>query len=54
MATNNTFHAALQWAKAGRVELEPLVTRVIRLEDVAEVLECGAGPEDLKVQVEVG
>jgi len=54
MATNNTFHAALQWAKAGRVELEPLVTRVIRLEDVAEVLEHGAGPEDLKVQVEVG
>jgi len=54
MATNNTFHAALQWAKAGRVELEPLVTKVIRLEDVADVLENGASPDDLKVQVEVG
>jgi len=54
MATNDTFHQALQWAKAKRIRLEPLVTRVIGLDDLPRLFENGAGPDDLKVQIQIG
>jgi len=54
MATNDTFHQALQWAKAKRVRLESLVTSVIGLDDLPRLFENGARPEDLKVQVQIG
>jgi 2-desacetyl-2-hydroxyethyl bacteriochlorophyllide A dehydrogenase len=54
MATNDTFHPALQWAKAKRIRLEPLVTSVIGLDDLPRFFEQGARPDDLKVQVQIG
>jgi len=53
MATNNTFLPALHWAKEGRIQLEPLVTKVVRLEDVPDLLANGAGPDQMKVQVQL-
>jgi 2-desacetyl-2-hydroxyethyl bacteriochlorophyllide A dehydrogenase len=53
MATNDTFHAALQWARAGRIQLEPLITRTLPLEDVPGLLAAGAGPDDLKIQIQL-
>jgi 2-desacetyl-2-hydroxyethyl bacteriochlorophyllide A dehydrogenase len=54
MATNNTFQQALQWAKAKRIRLEPLVTSVIGLDDLPHLFEHGARPDDLKVQIQIG
>jgi Threonine dehydrogenase and related Zn-dependent dehydrogenases len=54
MATNDTFHQALQWAKAKRIRLEPIVTSVIGLNDLPSLLADGARPDDLKVQVQIG
>jgi 2-desacetyl-2-hydroxyethyl bacteriochlorophyllide A dehydrogenase len=53
MATNDTFHAALQWAKAQRIRLEPLITSVIALEDVPQLLASGASSDDLKIQIQL-
>lgn len=53
MATNNTFLPALQWVKAQRIRLEPLVTKVIALEETASLLADGAGPDHLKVQIQL-
>lgn len=54
MATNDTFLQALQWAKAKRVRLEPLVTSVIGLDDLPRLFQNGARPDDLKVQIQIG
>lgn len=51
MATNDTFLAALQWAKARRISIEPLITTVIALEEVPKLFADGAGPDDLKVHI---
>lgn len=53
MATNHTFAPALQWAKADRIQLEPLVTKIITLDEVASVLANGPGRDQLKVQVQI-
>lgn len=53
MATNNTFHQALHWAKEERIILEPLVTKVAQLADLPDLFANGAGTDELKVQIEL-
>lgn len=53
MATNLTFQAALHWAKSNRIQLEPLVTQVISLEDLPELFASGPRSNDLKIQVQL-
>ncbi|WP_027086280.1 alcohol dehydrogenase catalytic domain-containing protein [Cohnella panacarvi] len=53
MAINHTFYPALQWVKNDRVQLEHLITKVIPLHEVPELLAAGAGPNHLKVQIQI-
>lgn len=52
-ATNDTMHAALQWVKAGRIRLDPLITRVAALKEVPQLLAGGPSPDDLKIQIQL-
>ncbi|MBO9600843.1 MAG: zinc-dependent alcohol dehydrogenase family protein [Cohnella sp.] len=52
-ATNDTFLPALHWAQAGRIQLEPLVTKVVALDELPRLFEHGASPEDMKIQIKL-
>lgn len=51
MAINHTFLPAFEWVKEGRIALEPLVSKVISLEETPEFLARPKDPELLKVQI---
>lgn len=53
MAINHTFLPAFDWVKEGRISLEPLVSKVISLEETVEFLAKPKDPELLKVQIKV-
>ena len=53
MATNLTFQAALRWVAQGRIQLAPLVSRTISLEQLPELLAKGPTKSDMKVQVQL-
>lgn len=53
MAINYTFLPAFEWVKEGRVQLEPLVSRVITLEETPDFLARPKDPELLKVQIRI-
>ncbi|WP_028610184.1 zinc-dependent alcohol dehydrogenase family protein [Paenibacillus harenae] len=53
MAINHTFLPAFEWVKEGRILLEPLVSKVIALEETAEFLAKPKDPELLKVQIKM-
>ncbi|MBD2867394.1 zinc-dependent alcohol dehydrogenase family protein [Paenibacillus arenilitoris] len=53
MAINYTFLPAFEWVKEGRIVLEPLVSKVISLEETAEFLAKPKDPELLKVQIRI-
>ncbi len=53
MAINYTFLPAFEWVKEGRIALEPLVSKVISLEEAAEFLSKPKDPELLKVQIRI-
>ncbi|WP_123041562.1 zinc-dependent alcohol dehydrogenase family protein [Cohnella candidum] len=53
MAINYTFLNAFEWVKAGRVQLEPLVSKVITLEETPAFLAKPKDPELLKVQIKI-
>lgn len=53
MAINYTFLNAFEWVKEGRVQLEPLVSKVITLEETPEFLARPKDPELLKVQIRI-
>lgn len=50
---NYTFLPAFEWVKEGRVQLEPLVSRVIALEETPDFLARPKDPELLKVQIRI-
>ncbi|MBB6636909.1 zinc-dependent alcohol dehydrogenase family protein [Cohnella thailandensis] len=54
MAINHTFLPAFEWVKEGRVQLEPLVSKVIALEETPDFLAKPKDPELLKVQIRIG
>mgnify|MGYP001270274869 CR=1 FL=1 len=53
MAINRTFLPAFEWVKQGRILLEPLVSKVISLEETPEFLARPKDPELLKVQIQL-
>lgn len=54
MAINHTFLHAFDWVKTGRIKLEPLVSKVITLEETPAFLAEPKNPELLKVQIRIG
>ncbi|OMF22894.1 alcohol dehydrogenase [Paenibacillus sp. FSL H8-0548] len=53
MAINYTFLPAFEWVKEGRILLEPLVSKIISLEETVEFLAKPKDPELLKVQIRI-
>ncbi len=53
MAINHTFLPAFEWVKEGRIAVEPLVSKVISLEETPEFLARPKDPELLKVQIKL-
>ncbi|MBD0381336.1 zinc-dependent alcohol dehydrogenase family protein [Paenibacillus sedimenti] len=51
MAINHTFLPALHWIKEGRIVTEPLISKVISLEETVEFLAHPKDPSILKVQI---
>ncbi len=51
MAINHTYLAALEWLRAGRFRLAPLVSAVIGLEEVPQFFAAGKSAEAMKVQI---
>jgi threonine dehydrogenase-like Zn-dependent dehydrogenase len=54
MAINQTFIQALDWLKAGRIDVRPLISKTIRLEEAAEILARPKEGDMLKIQVKIG
>ncbi|MBD0378872.1 zinc-dependent alcohol dehydrogenase family protein [Paenibacillus sedimenti] len=53
MAINHTFLPAFQWIQSGRIDVGPLISREISLEDTLAYLKGPRDPDDLKVQIRV-
>jgi 2-desacetyl-2-hydroxyethyl bacteriochlorophyllide A dehydrogenase len=53
MAINYTFLPAFEWVKEGRITLEPLISKIITLEETVEFLAKPKDPELLKVQIKL-
>ncbi|MHB1685536.1 MAG: zinc-dependent alcohol dehydrogenase family protein [Bacilli bacterium] len=53
MAINHTFLAALEWLRAGRVRIDPLVSGVIGLAEVPRFFAAGKSADDMKIQIEI-
>jgi len=53
MAINYTFLPAFEWVKEGRIKLEPLISKIITLEETAKFLAKSKDPELLKVQIKL-
>ncbi|GGJ05464.1 alcohol dehydrogenase [Alicyclobacillus cellulosilyticus] len=51
MAVNNTFLPAFHWVRTGRIQVEPLVTHTVRLEEVPALLAQPKPADMLKAQV---
>lgn len=51
MAVNHTYQAALDWIAAGRFSLQPLISDVIRLDDVPAFFSAGKSADVMKVQI---
>lgn len=53
MAINHTFLPAFHWMKEGRIDVRPLISRTISLEDTVDYLKGPRDPNDLKVQIDI-
>ena len=53
MAINHTFLPAFDWVKEKRIKLEPLISKVITLEETPEFLAKPKAPDLLKVQIQI-
>jgi 2-desacetyl-2-hydroxyethyl bacteriochlorophyllide A dehydrogenase len=51
MAVNHTFKPALNWIAAGRFETTPLISSVLRLEEVPDFFANGKAADIMKVQI---
>lgn len=51
MAINHTYKAAMDWVGAGRFRVDPILSEVIRLEDVPAFFASGKAPDKMKVQI---
>lgn len=53
MAINHTFIPAFNWLKEGRINLDPLISKTISLEETVEFLEKPKAPNLMKVQIKL-
>ncbi|CAM4156860.1 zinc-dependent alcohol dehydrogenase family protein [Paenibacillus alkaliterrae] len=53
MAINHTFIPAFNWIKEGRINLNPLISKTISLEETIEFLEKPKAPDLMKVQIKL-
>ncbi|WP_424767817.1 zinc-dependent alcohol dehydrogenase family protein [Paenibacillus sp. sgz302251] len=53
MAINHTFIPAFNWIKEGRINLNPLISKTISLEETIEFLEKPKAPDLMKVQIKM-
>jgi len=53
MAINNTFLPAYQWIQSGRIDVKPLISREITLEETIAFLQGPRDPGEFKVQIKV-
>lgn len=53
MAINQTFIPALRWVQEGRIDVDSLVSHIIRLEDMPELLSKRKASDMLKVQIKM-
>lgn len=51
MAINHTYQSALNWMKAGRFDVNPLISDTIALDDLPEFFKNGKHKDTMKVQV---
>ncbi|WP_067936028.1 zinc-dependent alcohol dehydrogenase family protein [Alicyclobacillus kakegawensis] len=51
MAINNTFIPAFRWVKEGRIQVKPLITHTVALEEVPALLARPKDPNVLKAQI---
>lgn len=51
MAINNTFIAAMRWVQEGRINLRPIISDTITLEQLPDLLSKPKAPDMLKIQV---
>lgn len=51
MAINNTFIPALRWVQEGRMDIEPIISGTISLEEVPELLSKAKPSDMLKLQI---
>lgn len=54
MAINNTFIPAFRWVKEGRIDVNPLITHKVTLEEVPELLAKPKPADMLKAQIVIG
>ncbi|GIM46726.1 alcohol dehydrogenase [Collibacillus ludicampi] len=53
MAINHTFLPAFHWLKEGRIDVKPLISKVISLEETVDFLSKPKDPDLLKVQIKL-
>ncbi|TBL76621.1 zinc-dependent alcohol dehydrogenase family protein [Paenibacillus thalictri] len=53
MAINHTFLPAFHWIKEGRIQVKPLISKTISLEETVSFLEQPKAPDLLKVQIKL-
>lgn len=53
MAINHTFLPAFHWMKEGRIDVKPLISKIISLEETIEFLANPKDPAILKVQIKL-
>lgn len=53
MAINNTFFPAFEWIKSGRIDIKPLITRTVTLEDLPDLFNAQQTGDEFKVQIKI-
>lgn len=53
MAINHTFLPAFEWVKSGRIDVNPLITRTISLEELPDFFTTPRHGDEFKVQVQI-
>ncbi|UOF91091.1 zinc-dependent alcohol dehydrogenase family protein [Fodinisporobacter ferrooxydans] len=54
MAINNTFIPAFRWVKEGRIDVDPIISHTVSLEEVPALLAKPKADDMLKVQIVIG
>jgi len=53
MAIHHSFIPAVQWVATERIAVDPIVTKVIGLQEAAQYFQSARSPRDMKVQIQI-